>query len=102
MGLPVDSGFALAEFVVNPLEIGRFKTPTLRNVNKSAPYMHNGVFATLEDVLEFYNKRDVDPKFVPEYPATMNTEDLGNLNLTDSEISDIIAFLKTLDDGYRQ
>ena len=106
MHLPVDSGFAKAEFVknpvvINPLEIGQFKTASLRNVNKTAPYMHNGVFETLEEVLEFYNTRDVNSKYIPEYKPTMNTEDLGDLKLSDSEISDIIAFLKTLDDGYR-
>lgn len=104
--LPLDSGFAKAEFVgkpivINPLEIGRFKTASLRNINKTAPYMHNGVFETLEEVLEFYNTRDVNAKYIPEYTPTMNTEDMGDLKLSDTDIADIIAFLKTLDDGYR-
>lgn len=99
--LPLDSGFAASEFVKNPLEIGRFKTPTLRNVALTKPYMHNGIFNTLEEVLTFYNTRDIDKKFVPEYSATMNTEDVGNLSLSDSEIKDIIAFLHTLTDGYQ-
>ena len=63
--------------------------------------MHNGVFETLEEVLEFYNTRDVNAKYVPEYTPTMNTEDMGDLKLSDTDIADIIAFLKTLDDGYR-
>ena len=56
----------------------------------------------MEDVLKFYNERDINPDFAhPEVPATMNTEDLGNLHLTQQEIADIIAFLKTLTDGYK-
>lgn len=99
--LPLDSGFAASEWVKNPMEVGRFKTPTLRNVALTKPYMHNGIFNTLEEVLEFYNTRDINSKFVPEYSSTMNTEDLGNLQLSDSEIKDIIAFLHTLTDGYK-
>ncbi|MFN8236566.1 MAG: cytochrome c peroxidase [Chitinophagales bacterium] len=97
--LPVDSGLAKTE-VSSPKEIGRFKTPTLRNVAITAPYMHNGVFNTLEEVLEFYNERDSNKKFVPEYPATMNKTEVGNLRLNSEEIKDIIAFLHTLTDGY--
>jgi len=63
--------------------------------------MHNGIFNTLEEVLDFYNTRDINNKFIPEYKATMNTEDLGNLNLSKSEIKEIIAFLETLTDGYK-
>ncbi len=63
--------------------------------------MHNGIFTTLEDVLDFYNTRDVNASFVPEYTATMNHEDLGDLKLTDQEKQDIIAFLKTLSDGFK-
>jgi len=100
-GNPIDSGLAIFERN-NPAEVGRFKAPTLRNIANTQPYMHSGIFTTLEDVLEFYNVRDVDAKFAhPEVPATMNTEDLGNLQLTQTEINDIIAFLKTLTDGYK-
>jgi cytochrome c peroxidase len=98
---PIDSGLAIFERK-NPTEVGRFKAPTLRNIAITSPYMHSGIFTTLEEVLEFYNVRDVDAKFAhPEVPATMNTDDLGNLKLSPSEIDDIIAFLKTLTDGYK-
>lgn len=101
IGQPVDSGLAIFE-MNNPLEVGRFKTPTLRNVAITAPYMHSGIFNTLEEVMEFYNERDINPKFgPPEVASTMNTEDLGDLKLSQQEIDDIIAFLKTLTDGYR-
>jgi cytochrome c peroxidase len=79
---------------------GRFKVPTLRNVELTAPYMHNGFFATLEEVVDFYNKRDVKTFAPPEYPTHMNRDELGDLKLTDSESADIVAFLKTLTDGY--
>lgn len=96
----IDSGFAKAEFILELNEIGKFKTPSLRNVGITAPYMHNGIFSTLEEVLSFYNSRDVDAQFIPEYAPTMNTDNLGDLKLNHQEIKDIIAFLHTLTDGY--
>ncbi|HRH56743.1 MAG TPA: cytochrome c peroxidase [Chitinophagales bacterium] len=99
--LPIDSGAAKFERN-NPSEVGRFKTPSLRNIEKTAPYMHSGIFNTLEEVLEFYNERDINPKFAhPEVASTINKTDLGNLKLAKQDISDIIAFLKTLTDGYK-
>ncbi len=72
-----------------------FKTPTVRNIEKSAPYMHNGVYQTLEEVMDFYNKGggiglglDVESQTLPDAP----------LQLTDQEIKDIIVFMKTLND----
>ena len=72
-----------------------FKTPTLRNIALTAPYMHNGVFNTLEEVMEFYNKGgakglhiDIDNQTLP----------FDNLGLSATEQKDIIAFLKTLTD----
>jgi cytochrome c peroxidase len=99
-GMPVDSGLAIFERK-DPFEVGRFKTPTLRNIAITAPYMHNGIFTTLEEVMEFYNERDINPKFIPEYTETMNTTDLGDLKLTKQETEDIITFLNTLTDGYK-
>lgn len=72
-----------------------FKTPTLRNIILTAPYMHNGIFKTLEDVIEFYDLGggagiglDVPNQTLPS----------DKLNLSESEKSNIIAFLKTLTD----
>lgn len=73
---------------------GKFKTPGLRNIAVTAPYMHNGIFKTLEEVLDYYN----DPqKFVS---GAINTDDLLKtpLGLTQQEKKDIIAFLKALTD----
>ncbi len=80
---------------------GKFKVSTLRNSAKTAPYMHNGVFTSLKEVVDFYNTRDVDPRWAePEIAAGMNTEELGDLKLSDQEVDDIVAFLRTLSDGY--
>jgi len=79
---------------------GQFRVPNLRNVSLTAPYMHNGVFDTLEEVLEFYNSRDVNPE---QFPAEVNSNitrrgGIGNLGLSDNEIQDIIEFLRGLSD----
>ncbi len=83
-----------------PEDVGRMKVPTLRNIAVTAPYFHNGVFQTLEQAVQFYNKRDLGVFPSPEFPDNMNTEELGNLHLTDQEVADIVAFLHTLTDGY--
>ena len=72
-----------------------FKTPTLRNVALTAPYMHNGVYETLEQVMDFYNKGGGKGlKIAPEN----QTLPFDALKLSKKEISDVIAFLKTLTD----
>ena len=74
--------------------------PSLRNLAETGPYFHNGVFTTLEQVVLFYNTRDLGGFPPPEEPRNENHEELGNLGLEDSEASDLVAFLKTLTDGY--
>ena len=71
-----------------PADWGTFKTPTLREIEHTAPYMHDGNLQTLEDVVEFYDKggipnRNLDQRIKP-------------LRLTASEKSDLVAFLKSL------
>lgn len=82
-------------------DAGRFKVMTLRNIAETAPYFHNGIFKTLEEVVHFYNSRDLDG-IVPEIADGVNTEELGNLGLTAGEEKDIVAFLRTLSDGYEE
>lgn len=98
----------------NQDEIGKQKVPTLRNIALTAPYMHNGYFKTLRGVVDFYNTRDVKPVCVgpaterqavqagcwpaAEVPGTVNHDELGNLGLTDQEVDDIVAFMRTLTD----
>lgn len=105
---------------------GKQKVPTLRNVDLRAghgvtkAYTHNGFFKTLEGTVHFYNTRDVKPSCesqgifgateaealangcwpVPEVAANVNTDELGDLGLTTEEEIAIVAFMKTLSDGY--
>lgn len=89
----------------NPADNGKFKTPTLLNIALTPPYMHDGRFNTLEEVVEFYNSgvRDVwnlDPNMNIKPSATNRTFENGfrKLNLTQQEKDDLVAFLKTLTD----
>lgn len=96
-------------------EIGKHKVMSLRNIALTPPYGHNGVLETLEQVVHFYNSRDVlgsvrdnaDPRFgksgwpQPEIPLNVNNSELGNLGLSPEEEKAIVAFLKTLTDDYQ-
>lgn len=83
--------------------LGMFKVPTLRNIALTAPYMHNGVFKTLREVVEFYNSRDDESRWGrPEVPYNVNEVELGNLKLTEIEIDALVAFMKTLTDDYEE
>ena len=100
---------------------GKHKVPTTRNVAKGIPaiakaFGHNGYFKSLEGIVHFYNTRDVKPPCsgdyteaqalaancwpLPEAPANVNRTELGNLGLTPKDEAAIVAFLKTLSDGY--
>jgi cytochrome c peroxidase len=81
---------------------GKFKVSTLRNVELTPPYLHNGIFKTLREVVDFYNTRDTRSDWgEPEVAENVNKEELGNLALTNDEVDAIVAFMKTLTDGYR-
>lgn len=91
----------------DPKENGKFKIPSLRNVAVTAPYMHNGFFKTLREIVMFDNTRDVSASWPPPEVAEnvhrhMPPMDgtFGRLGLVDDEIDDIVAFLTTLTDGY--
>jgi len=94
----VDLG--LGKTLNDSAENGKFKVPTLRNIAITPPYMHNGVFKTLFQVVAFYNTRDIAPWPQPEVKENVNTEELGNLKLSNQEMEDIVAFLRTLTDHY--
>ncbi len=81
-------------------ELGKFKVPSLRNVALTAPYLHNGSIKTLKEVIELYNKRDLEPERwgVTNYPRTVNHEDMGDLGLTDQEVDDLVALLAAFTD----
>lgn len=72
-----------------------FKTPTLRNIAQTAPYMHNGAYKTLEDVIDFYNVGGGVGIGLKVPSQTLSAE---RLNLTQIEKQNIIAFLRTLTD----
>lgn len=91
--------------IVNQAEHnGKFKVPSLRNVAISAPYFHNGAIQTLEKVVRFYNVRDLNTgEFASaEVSQNVNTDELGNLGLTEEEEQNLVAYLKTLTDGYHK
>jgi len=91
-GRLADEGrFAISD---NPRDHGAFKTPTLREISRTAPYMHDGSLATLEDVVEFYSSGgrpnpNLDPEIRPR-------------NLSEEEKRALIAFLKTLSGRVRE
>jgi cytochrome c peroxidase len=85
-----DGALELGRFLItrNALDIGAFRTPTLRNVELTAPYFHDGSAATLKDVLTFYSKGGIDN------PG--RDWELQSIELTEQELSDLIEFLKAL------
>ncbi|SDT32139.1 cytochrome-c peroxidase [Bradyrhizobium canariense] len=112
------------DYATAPAYCGLFKTPTLRNTATRKVFFHNGVFHSLEEVMHFYVERETDPAkwypkrgngevdryndLPPEYRGNIDIVDapfdskLGDPPaLSDVEIADVIAFLKTLTDGYR-
>ncbi len=81
----------------NPNDLYKFKVPSLRNVEVSFPYMHDGRFTTLEAVLNFYDSGMVDNGNVDE--AFLREDGTFGISLTGYEKESIIAFLKTLTDN---
>lgn len=109
---------AVKPTVTDPETCGLFKTPTLRNITITAPYMHNGLFDSLRDAVAFYATRDTHPeRWYPEgkkfndlpaqYHANVDVDTppyqrrpKQRPQLNEEEIDDIVAFLYTLTDGY--
>lgn len=78
---------------LNPPDSGKFKTPSLRNIALTAPYMHDGRFKTLEECINHYNvgfryAKNIDPNLAPQPKGRMSAQD----------VQDLIAFLQTLTD----
>ena len=99
----VDPDTGASKVSKNPFVHFSFKVPTVRNVELTAPYMHNGVYKTLEQVVEFYNDaggnkftKDMRPgmKGLPFFMILPE-----KLNLTDPEKKDLVAFMKALTDN---
>ncbi len=79
-----------------PTDNGVFKSPSLRNIALTAPYMHNGRFKTLQEVVDFYSE-DVKPH--PNLHPQMLHNGERNLHLTTPQKQDLVAFLQTLTDN---
>jgi cytochrome c peroxidase len=91
--LDSDSGRYL--ITQSPVHLFSFKTPSLRNVALTAPYMHNGIFKTLEEVVDFYNQGGGQGLGIAPPNQTLPFE---KLSLTKKEKKDVVAFMKTLTD----
>ncbi|MBQ3656694.1 MAG: hypothetical protein II956_07610 [Bacteroidales bacterium] len=79
----------------NPLDKGKYRVPTLRNIEFTAPYMHDGRFKTLDEVLEFYNNGLKRSPYID--PLSINANH-GGMHLSDRDLADLKAFLLTLSD----
>jgi cytochrome c peroxidase len=77
-------------------DMGLFKTPTLRNIQLTAPYMHDGRYLTLEQVVEHYNSGVKQSNTLD--PIMTKPSKIYGLGLTPTEKQDLVAFLKTLTD----
>jgi len=83
---PID--FGLYYQTKNPKDLGKFRTPSLRELKYTAPYMHNGVFATLAEVVDFYDQGGGQD--------SQKSARLKPLNLSAGEKADLLAFLEAL------
>ena len=91
-GQPYDAGRVVVTGI--PEDTGKFKTPTLREVSRTAPYMHDGSIATLEEVIEFYDRGGNDNPF--------RDRELRPLRLTEEEKTALLCFLESLSGEIRE
>ena len=85
---PAKKDLGRYEVTKDPKDKGAFKVPSLRNITMTAPYMHTGALATLDDVVEFYNQGGG--------PGPNKSPKMLKINLTDPEKKDLVAFLRSL------
>ncbi|MBI4988959.1 MAG: cytochrome-c peroxidase [Rhodocyclales bacterium] len=85
-----DKDLGLYYITKNPKDVGKFRTPSLRELKYTAPFMHNGIFYTLDEVVDFYNKGGGEANW-PNKTALVKP-----LGLTDQEKKDLVAFLEAL------
>ncbi len=89
----------LGSITHNRLDNGKFKVPSLRNIALTSPYMHDGRFSGLKEVLYHYNSNVINSHTLASFlQGTSNSKEAKSLGLTDDEIDNIIAFLNTLSD----
>jgi len=84
-------------------EEGKFKTPTLRNIELTAPYMHNGVYDSLHAVIQHYDidipDGNITPEVIPNIATELEFDTFNALGLSMQDYLDLEAFMKTLTDG---
>lgn len=85
----------LADVTGDPADVGKFKTPTLRNIALTAPYMHDDRYATLEEVIDFYSE---GLEYSPTADSLMKNVAEGGVRLTPEQKADLLAFMHTLTD----
>lgn len=95
-GRPITSDSGRMHITLNPDDRYKFKVPTLRNIEKTAPYMHNGGLSSLTAVLNFYA---TNVQNTPNLDPILNQNGVLGIPLSETEKTDIIAFLRTLTDN---
>lgn len=93
-GAPLDDDPGFGAVIRKRDGFGMFKTPGLRNVSRTGPYMHNGAFNTLEEIVEFYNDGGGRGRGIDVY--SQDTK-VAKLNLNDQQKKDLVDFMKSLD-----
>ena len=104
LGVPDDTAFTKfgadsGRYLINPSfeTLYAFRTGTLKNIYRTSPYMHNGVYKTLRDVVVFYNEGGGNGRGLNISNQTLASD---KLELTEQEISEILVFLNTLNENY--
>ena len=93
-GAPLDTDPGFGTVIRRRDAFGQFKTPGLRNVSRTSPYMHNGIFRSLEDIVEFYNDGGGRGRGIAVISQDSKVE---KLDLTTQQKTDLVNFLKSLD-----
>lgn len=89
----------IVEFTGAPRDAGRFRTPGLRNVAVTAPYMHDGSIPTLQDVLRIHYARAGRAVHAGRPPNPLRSEFIAGFEISEEEIADVVAFLESLTDA---
>jgi cytochrome c peroxidase len=88
----------IAEFTGDPNDEGKFRTPSLRNVALTGPYMHDGSIPTLDQVIRAHYAQAGRAGQGPNGPSPMRSYLIAGFEVTDQEVADLVAFLNSLTD----
>ncbi len=95
-GLPLEKDLGIYQQTLDPADIGKFKVPGLHNIELTAPYMHDGRFSTLEEVVEYYNSGIINHPNL--HPNLKKGDQAIQLKLTKDEKNALVGFLLLLTD----